>query len=414
MATKLISLTLSALLAYALAGCGGVYSTNGATGTTGEACGRGEALPSPTCNGRSSCVAGYVPGVVCTASGRFGDCTCVPGTAADAGTTPATGVCTDSETRYNPALACPAGRVGYQTCRYGVWTANECVADLGGARICVPNSPTMNSCMTCSSGYIAQQRCSADGRSYAACECVWNGSTGTTCTPGVSRGSCNPCASGSAAGNDVCSPNGMGYTCQLAAGASCPSSGGNCTNGTTQSCSITCAGGTSVTGTQTCNSGAWTACPAVCTNMTGGDQMAQLQLDPNVWRYANLSNGTEFCTTSQLNVRFFDGNGQQVRSPITMNRSMVVRAWKAGSLRADVVCGDSAEAPLHPAFYNGTISAGQVLSGSRGGIVASVTGGVSTSAMASQVGTLRFCNAPGGIKLELAIDPDMVGRCINQ
>jgi hypothetical protein len=391
---------IAALCAITLSACGGVYSTNGATGATGEACGRGEALPSPTCNGRIGCAAGYVPGVVCTASGRFGDCTCVPGiTAADAGTAPATGVCVDTETRYNPALACPAGRIGYQTCRYGVWTANECVADLGGTRICNPGSVTMNSCMACTSGFVAQQRCAPDGRSYAACECVSNGSA-QTCTPGSVRNACNPCASGSAAGTEWCNEQGTGYTCRINSGATCSGGGSTqiCIPGTSRNtaCTFSCGSGTAP-GTEFCNSAgngyecrqnSGTSCSG---SSTGGGGSCRSQPFTLIVRAVNTS----------LRVRCWDMNGNPVTS--TSNELRVNLSGGCGIVH----CVDGDGSAFVESGYWSTSRSESVTNRFD---IASVEG--REDSLRNQQGQARICPDGGRSKANIAVNADRLGGCL--
>ncbi len=402
MATKLSGLISPVLLAYALAGCGGVYSTNGATGTTGEACGRGEALPSPTCNGRISCAVGYVPGVICaSSSGRFGDCTCVPGIAADAGATPAGTVCAESATRASTCRACPSGQVAYETCRSNTWTACTCVADHGNGTVCIPNSATTNSCMTCSSGYVAQQRCAPDGRSYAACECVSNGSA-QTCVPGSARNACNPCASGSAAGTEWCNAEGTAYVCRANSGVTCSGGGSTqtCTPGVSRNtaCTFACGSGTAP-GTEFCNSAgngyecrqnSGTSCTG---GSTGGGGSCRSQPFTLIVRAVNTS----------LRVRCWDMNGNPVTS--TSNELRVNLSGGCGIVHCVDGTGDGS-AFVESGYW----------SSSRNESATNRFGALTVDgredSLRNQQGVARICADGNRAKLNVAVNTDRLGTCL--
>lgn len=354
--------------------------------------------------------------------------------------------------------SCPAGQVLVATCVNLVWSSPSCTrADGGPNRWCVAGSVTDTpSCGVCPNGQSGRRECESDGMGYADClacpstpstcqnagaSCTAACSGGTvpgtivcqgslaTCvaTPGAQcsgGGSCQNgvsencayqgCPGGVAAvGTRVCSGGQWGACVLTASGCPGPST---CSNGQTRSCAFSCSGGGTVAGTETCNSGTWSACAqnagTTCGGGSGGDRVLTLRINPSFWTVGRTSSGAStgvtFCAQGDLNVRGFDGNGQQIVTPLTTNRVVTLRSFKAGAMAFDVVCGTAPGAPVHPALRDGTFM-GQLLDSAHGIEAVGVTN-AGTSALANQLGVARFCTVTGGVKALVAVD-GVPGRC---
>lgn len=120
------------------------------------------------------------------------------------------------------------------------------------------------------------------------------------------------------------------------------------------------------------------------------------------------STGTAWCggNAGSINLRCFDRTGEQIRTPLAGRRVIAIDSSWVGAMRCDVTCGSSADAPVYP-FPTGWRDSRYPI-GSRGITVATVgrdgIGDVRASAL--------YCNAPGGIKIEIPVQASFIGRCL--
>ncbi len=120
------------------------------------------------------------------------------------------------------------------------------------------------------------------------------------------------------------------------------------------------------------------------------------------------STGTPWCggNPGSINLRCFDRAGEQIRTPLAGRRVIAIDSSWVGAMRCDVTCGSGADAPVYP-FPTGWRD-GRYPIGSRGITTATVgrdgIGDVRASAL--------FCNAPGGIKVEIPVQASFIGRCL--
>ncbi len=461
---SIASTSIAAIAALALAGClggnaNGIGPTDGTTPSTN--CEAGELSESTRCSNMdcSSAGAGYVPRLRCLDDGSGRVCGCFRSGMTVA--PPATN-CVNGTVSYTTGCRtdCGSAQVTSATCVSGAWADCRCVDRSPGGTACVANSITENGCggAVCPAGQYAGQQCNSSGNGYGVCMCFVRSGMGATCNTGYERACSVTIACNTGYPREVCNGNGAWGACQCVGGSqTCVpgASAGSCTCaggvGGVQYCNsagngytCSCSGATSCNPNQlyvtTVCSARTTACPSgqvwhqQCTSMgtygdcqcalggsgsTGGAQTMRIEIDPAFWEWDRNSDGgirvqdgqsVRFCSQSNLNVRCFIAGGEQVREPRTTDRTLSLRDWKAGYVNCDVTCGSAADSPVHPLLWR-TGWASLTTSTSRGIRTLSVTGGPSTSSMGNQVGTARFCQSPGGIKIRAAIDPDQEGIC---
>jgi hypothetical protein len=120
------------------------------------------------------------------------------------------------------------------------------------------------------------------------------------------------------------------------------------------------------------------------------------------------STGTPWCggNAGSINLRCFDRTGEQIRTPLAARRVIAIDSSWVGAMRCDVTCGSGADAPVYP-FPTGWRDSRYPIGG-RGITLATVgrdgIGDVRASAL--------YCNAPGGIKIEIPVQASFIGRCL--